>query len=113
VQVRFASGALGEILTSWAFSNPYGTHQIHVVGEKGQLFGSGNDLYLLPDGFREPAKMTLGGGDTFADQTAHFAQCLNAGTRPLHSVEEGRAVLEIILNASKDARGWEKLAAKK
>lgn len=113
VQVRFASGALGEILTSWAFPNPYGTHQIHIMGEKGQLFGSGNDLYLLPEGFREPAKMVLGGGDTFADQIAHFATCLNTGTRPLHSVEEGRAVLEIILAAAKDARGWEKLAPAK
>ena len=113
VQVRFASGAIGEILTSWAFNNPYGTHQIHVVGDKGQVFGSGNDLCYLPEGFRKPAKATLPGGDTFADQMAHFAACLTAGTRPIHSVEEGRAVLEVILAATKDARGWEQLAAKK
>jgi predicted dehydrogenase len=112
VQVRFESGAIGEILTSWAFPNPYGTHQIHVLGDKGQIFGSGNDLYYLPEGFREPAKMTLGGGDTFADQTAHFATCLQTGTRPLHSVEEGRAVLEVILAAAKDAKGWERHVAK-
>jgi predicted dehydrogenase len=108
VQVRFASGAIGEVLTSWAFSNPYGTHQIHIVGDKGQIFGTGADLYYLPDGFREPAKTTLGEEDTFADQMAHFAKCLNTGARPIHSVEEGRAVLEIILAATKDAKGWEK-----
>ena len=112
VQVRFANGALGEVLTSWAFANPYGTHQIHVVGEKGQVFGSGSDLYYLPDGYAEPARIKLSGGDTFADQMAHFAQCLTTGTRPLHSVAEGRAVLEIILAATKDAKGWQTLTAK-
>src|SRR5581483_11056574 len=38
VTVRFASGAIGEILTSWSFPLPFGTHQIHVIGEKGQIF---------------------------------------------------------------------------
>jgi len=113
VQVRFANGALGEVLTSWAFANPYGTHQIHVVGEKGQIFGSGGDLYFLPDGFREPAKTTLRSADTFVDQMAHFAHCLTTGTRPFHSVAEGRAVLEVILAATKDAKGWQKVAAGK
>jgi len=113
VQVRFANGAIGEILTSWAFNNPYGTHQIHVVGEKGQVFGSGNELFYLPAGYREPAKMTLSGGDTFADQMAHFCNCLLTGSRPLHSVEEGRTVLEVILVATADAKGWQKYAGKK
>jgi predicted dehydrogenase len=111
VQVRFASGVIGEILTSWAFNNPYGSHQIHVIGEKGQVFGSGSTLYLLPSSFSEPAKMNLRSVDTFTEQIKHFADCLTQGRRPLHSVEEGRAVLEIILKAAKDARGWQQHAA--
>jgi len=107
VQVRFANGALGEVLTSWAFANPYGTHQIHVVGDKGQVFGSDNDLYYLPEGFSEPARITLPEAHTFVDQMAHFAHCLMTGTRPPHAVEEGRAVLEVILAATKDAKGWQ------
>lgn len=113
VQVRFANGVLGEILTSWAFALPYGTHQIHVIGDKGQLFGSNNDLYLLPIGFAEPAKMSLRSVDTFAAEIGHFADCLLTGKRPIHSVKEGRAVLELILKATADAKGWQRLGAKK
>jgi len=107
VQVRFASGAIGEVLTSWAFANPYGTHQIHVIGDAGQVFGSDNELFYLPDGFTEPARIALDEADTFVDQMAHFAHCLATPTRPPHSVKEGRDVLEVILAASKNARGWQ------
>ncbi|MDA0990364.1 MAG: Gfo/Idh/MocA family oxidoreductase [Verrucomicrobia bacterium] len=113
VQVRFANGVLGEILTSWAFGNPFGSHQIHAIGDKGQLFGSQNELYYLPAGFAQPAKQSLPSVDTFTAQMGHFADCLRDGKRPPHSVAEGRAVLEIILKAGADARGWQKLASKK
>jgi predicted dehydrogenase len=112
VEVRFENGALGEILTSWAFDNPYGTHQIHVIGEKGQIFGSENTLYYLPDGFAEPSKRTFEAVDTFVAEIGHFADCLREGKRPMHSVEEGRSVLELILAASETADGWQKTAKK-
>jgi predicted dehydrogenase len=108
VQVRFASGAIGEILTSWAFPLPHGTHQIHVIGEKGQIFGSENTLYHLPKGATEPTKRTFEPVETFVAEIEHFADCLREGRRPIHSVEEGRAVLELILNASKSAEGWQR-----
>ena len=113
VQVRFANGAIGEILTSWAFANPHGSHQIHVIGEKGQIFGSENELFYLPEGYREPARQVFTRVDTFTVQMGHFADCLREGKRPPHSVEEGRAVLELILGAGQDAKGWEKTAIKK
>lgn len=111
VQVRFSNGVIGEILTSWAIPLPYGTHQIHLVGDKGQIFGSGNTLYYLPDGFQEPASLNLPDtGSSFVLQMAHFADCIQNKKRPIHSVEEGRAVLQIILNASKNADGWQSTA---
>ncbi len=113
VHVQFASGAIGEILTSWAFPLPHGTHQIHIIGEKGQLFGSGNTLYHLPKGYTDPAKRTFPETDTFEAEIVHFADCLREGKRPIHSVEEGRAVLELILTASESADGWQKTAALK
>jgi predicted dehydrogenase len=113
VQVRFANGAVGEILSAWAFNLPYGTHQIHVIGEKGQLFGSDNTLYHLPNGWSEPAKRSFRGVETFEAEVGHFADCLLEGKRPLHSVEEGRAVLEVILKAAENAKGWQKTAALK
>jgi predicted dehydrogenase len=112
VQVRFANGAIGEILTSWAFPQPHGTHQLHVIGERGQLFGSNNELYYRPAGYSEPARMTLPSVDDFAEELAHFAECLRSGARPIHSVEEGRQVLEVILRATEDAQGWQAYAPK-
>lgn len=108
VQVRFDNGVIGEILTSWAFANPYGSHQIHIIGQRGQLFGSGNELNFLPVGYSEPAKIKFAEVDTFSEQIAHFADCLLTGTRPMHGYEEGRAVLEIITKATESAAGWSK-----
>jgi predicted dehydrogenase len=112
VQVRFENGVMGEIFTSWAMNNPSGTHQVHVVGEKGQLFGSENTLYFLPNGYSEPAKRSFANVDTFEAELNHFADCLKEGRRPIHSVEEGRAVLEVILKAAESAEGWEQTAVK-
>lgn len=110
VQVRFASGAIGEILTSWGFALPWGTHHIHVIGEKGQVFGSGDTMYWLPTGFNEPSKRTFTPVETFEAQVGHFADCLREGRRPIHSVEEGRAVLELILKSAANAQGWQETA---
>jgi predicted dehydrogenase len=110
VQVRFENGAIGEILTSWAFPLPYGTHHIHVMGDKGQIFGSSNTLYHLPHGAKEPTKREFDSVDTFEAEIGHFADCLREGKRPPHSVEEGRAVLELILKAGQNAEGWQRTA---
>ncbi len=112
VQVRFENGIIGEVFTSWAMNNPWGTHQIHVVGEKGQLFGSENELYFLPINYTEPAKRTFAAVDTFTAELEHFADCLQAGTRPIHGIEEGRAVLELILKSAESAKEWESTAVK-
>jgi predicted dehydrogenase len=113
VTIRFENGAIGEILTSWAFALPFGTHQIHVVGEKGQIFGSENTLYLLRGQETEPQKKTFDTVHTFTAELVHFAECLAQGKRPIHSVEEGRAVLELILGATQSAVGWRETAVKK
>ena len=68
-------------------------------------------MYFLPKGYSEPAKRTFSSTDTFEAEIAHFAECLREGRRPIHSVEEGRAVLELILKASGSAEGWQSTAA--
>lgn len=107
VQVRFASGIIGDILTSWAMPLPYGMHQIHVVGEHGQLFGSENNLYFLPQGAKEPALFTFPAVDTFVEEIGHFAECLLEGKSPLHGPQEGKEVLEVIVRATENAAGWQ------
>ena len=114
VHVRFANGAIGEILTSWAFPLPHGSHQIHVIGESGQLFGSENTLYhLARGGVSEPTKQVFEPVKTFEAEIGHFADCLRNGTRPIHSVAEGGAVLELILKACQSDAGWQENAALK
>lgn len=110
VTVRFANGAVGEIFTSWAFPLPSGSHAVHVIGEKGEIYGSGSELYFRPDGYSAAARKQLRSGESFADEIGHFAQCLQEGRRPLHAAEEGREVLDLILRAAESAKGWEKTA---
>ena len=110
VQVRFANGVMGEIFTSWALNRPYGTHDLHVVGDLGEIFGTGNLLYHLPRGFKTPSEKVLPETDTFADQMARFADCILNGAPVPHGPEEGREVLKIILKAAESAEGWQKTA---
>ena len=110
VQVRFASGAIGEVFTSWAMPQAHGSHPIHVTGAKGQIFGSYKEISILHLGEKQPQTRALGGGDTFIPQMAHFAECLIEGKRPIHGPEEGREVLEVILKAARDADGWQQHA---
>jgi predicted dehydrogenase len=110
VQVRFANGVMGEVFTSWAMSRPYGTHDVHVVGDLGEIFGTGNLLYQLPRGFKTPAERVLPEEATFTAQMKHFADCIRDGARPPHGPEEGREVLRIILKATENADGWQKTA---
>ena len=113
VQVRFGNGVIGEVLTSWAMNRPYGTHDLHIVGELGEIFGSGNQLYHLPHGFKTPSEKILPQVETFHEQIKCFADCILKGVRPPHGPEEGRAVLEIILKAAESAEGWQETAARK
>ncbi len=110
VQVRFASGAIGEILTSWAMNNPYGSYQIHVVGSEGQLFGTNNKLWTLPNDQKEPQLTELTEVNTFGAQIVDFTARVRSRQRPIHSVEEGRLVLDVITRATEDADGWQKLS---
>jgi len=113
VSIRFKNGAIGEIFTSWSFPLPTGTHQIHIVGDEGEVYGSGNRLFWKPAGDAEPACKTLPQVNTFAVEIGHFADCLRSGTRPVHGFEEGRMVLDVIVKAAQSAKGWEDTALKK
>jgi len=110
VSIRFKSGAIGEVFTSWAFPLPTGTHQIHIVGDRGEVYGSGNRLFWKPQGYAEPACKTLPQVNTFVAEIGHFADCLRSGTAPIHGFDAGRMVLDIIVKAAQSAKGWEETA---
>jgi predicted dehydrogenase len=107
VQLAFENGVIGEVFTSWAFSRPSGTHKIHLIGSKGQLYGTDNVLFHAPLGGGEPTRIELPKMPTFTAQLAHFAECLRGNAQPLHGVAESREVLQIILAAEADAAGWD------
>ena len=110
VQIRFANGTIGEVFTSWACNKPFGQHMIHIACEKGQLFGTDESLFFLPKGYDEPSKRTFEKVASIEYAMGQFADCLREGKRPIAGVEEGRAVLEVILKAAESAKGWQETA---
>ena len=78
-----------------------------------EFYWSGCDLYFAPKGFKEPAKQTFFAVETFAAEIGHFAESLINGTRPIHSAEEGRDVLEVVLKDAESADGWQVCAPNK
>jgi predicted dehydrogenase len=104
VTVKFENGAIGQILTSWAFQSPNGAHQIHFIGEKGQLYGSQKDLYYLPRGFCDPAHIHVEGPDAFHSEVEHFVDCIIGRKQPVSSLKQAVDVLDLILRATKNAK---------
>jgi predicted dehydrogenase len=100
VNIEFEDGCLGQIMTSWALPNPAGGHQIHAIGETGQIYGSRHDLYLLPHGFETPAHLKLEGKGGIDAEVEHFAECLQSGNQPVTNLQQGVDVLELILRAT-------------
>lgn len=103
VLIRFDNGVIGQLVTSWAYEPAPGTERFSVVGELGSLRSDGNSLTtLLRSG--ETEMYDLDPVDTFAAEIGHFADSLLGKTRPLHTEEEGIAVLGILLAAYEGAR---------
>lgn len=100
VLVRFADGAVGNIVTSWAYEPAPITEKFSIVAEKGYAYSYGSDLYYKVRG-GEAQKIELTGVDTFAEEIEDFITCLQQGTRPVNTEAEGINVLKVILGAYK------------
>lgn len=99
VLLRFASGAFGQVTTSWAMPNLLGPYYFSVVGEKGQIYATADTLYVAMNGQSEPEVRKFQTVDTFAAEVEHLADVLAAGKRPLQSLPDATRVLEVILAA--------------
>lgn len=103
VLIRFDNGVVGQLVTSWAYEPAPNTERFSVVGELGSLRSDGNSLTTqLRTG--ETETVELEPVDTFAAEIGHFADSLLGKTRPLHTEEEGIAVLGILLAAYEGSR---------
>lgn len=69
VLVRFASGAVGSIITSWAYEAAAITEKFSIVAEKGNMYSYGSDLFYKVRG-GETSKIELPHVDQFAAETA-------------------------------------------
>ena len=104
VLVRFEDGAVGEMVTSWAYDAAPFTEKFSVVGELGSLWSDGTTLH------HQAARR---GGVTAAEYPrldsvpavcADFAARIRDGSRPVHTHEEGTDVLKVILAAYRSAQ---------
>jgi predicted dehydrogenase len=103
VLVRFDNGVVGQLVTSWAYQPAAVTERFSAVGELGALHSDGNSLTIrLRSG--EVSTIELEPVNTFVAEIGHFADSLLGKTRPLHTEEEGIAVLGILLAAYEGAR---------
>lgn len=103
VLIRFDNGVVGQLVTSWAYQPAPATERFSVVGELGSLRSDGNSLTTqLRSG--ETHTHDLEPVDTFIAEIGHFADSLLGNTRPLHTEQEGIAVLGILLAAYEGAR---------
>jgi predicted dehydrogenase len=98
VLVRFSGGAIGQILTSWAFDLPHGSYSFHLVGELGQLYGRKHTLYFQPRG-GELQTFTADEVNSYHVQLPHFVDSIEQRSRPIHNQEDGIDVLNLILKA--------------
>lgn len=107
VLVRFESGVIGQILTSWAMTGPGGGKLVFsVIGERGQLWAEPQKLYYQPNRYDAPSVVdytTRNVPNTFAAEIAHFVDAIEGGFEPLHSVVEATDTLKVILGAYRSA----------
>jgi predicted dehydrogenase len=105
VLVRFDNGVVGQMVTSWAYEPAPVTERFSAVGELGSLHSGGGEGTSLTVTIRDGASETFEFDevDTYVAEIGHFADALIAGTRPLHTEEEGIAVLGILLAAYEGA----------
>ncbi|HTI15310.1 MAG TPA: Gfo/Idh/MocA family oxidoreductase [Dictyobacter sp.] len=103
VLVRFANGAVGNIVTSWAYEPAAITEKFSLVAEKGSLYSYGSDLFYKQRG-EETQKIALQGVHTFEAEIADFIECLRTGKRPVNTEIEGINVLKVILAAYKSSQ---------
>ena len=107
ILVRFASGAIGEILTSWAFA-PVGNWHFEVGAEHGSLAGGKTRLVHQLHGWPEPvayAPFTHELAQTFAAEVTHFLDVVQRGEPSLAPFDRAARVLQVTLGAYAAAEG--------
>jgi predicted dehydrogenase len=96
--IRFESGAIGNMVTTWAFSLAE-NRQFEAAGEFGALSGGFNDLVVQLHGMPAAAHATWPEVHTFTAEIGHFLDVLQKGATPIAGFAEGARVLQVIKGA--------------
>jgi predicted dehydrogenase len=103
VLVRFANGAVGNIVTSWAQEMTPNTERFSVRGELGHLYSQGSSTLNVHIRGQEPQVYNFppakSGYQTFVDEIADFVACIREHRRPINNETDGINVLKVILGA--------------
>jgi predicted dehydrogenase len=102
VLVRFDNGAVGEVVTSWAYEAAPYTEKFSAVGERGSLWCDGRTLHHQPRG-GSATTQEFPVIDATPAVCADFVRRIRDRSRPVHTHEEGTDVLKIILGAYRSA----------
>jgi predicted dehydrogenase len=103
VTVRFASGAIGEILTSWAL-DVEGNRQFEVQAEFGALAGSATHLNHQLYGWPEASMRRFEPIASFTAEIGHFIDILRNGAPNPATLDIATRVLQVIKGAYLSAK---------
>jgi predicted dehydrogenase len=103
VMVRFASGAVGEILTSWAL-DVEGRRQFEVSAEFGALSGSSTFLNHHLYNWPQPAMRSFEPIGTFTAEIGHFIDVVQRGAGNPADIDAATRVLQVIKGAYLSAK---------
>jgi predicted dehydrogenase len=98
--VVFESGAVGQILTTWAFSAMWDL-QFEVFGEFGNLAGTPTKVFHQLHGWSAPAEKEVPATHTFTAEVTHFLDVIQNNTPSLAPFEIGARVLQLTKAAYK------------
>jgi predicted dehydrogenase len=102
VLVRFESGAIGEILTSWAFSTVNAWH-FEVAAENGSVAGGDSKVVHQLHGWPEPAERAVEKTHTFTAEITHFLDVVQRGHQSRATFDHAARVLQLTMAAYRSA----------
>lgn len=111
--LRYAAGALGLIVSTWAAKNRGpDAESVEVYGTGGSAVGYGNELHIYSEklfsglaaspfaqNLAAPTRMAFQGVDIFRAEVEHFVDCVREGRQPILRGEDGKAAVEIAVAA--------------
>lgn len=99
--LRFANGAIGYIVCSWAVHTPVREESLMLAGTLGTLWTDNRDLSVRHTNGQEPPVQEVFPDVTYPDSVKrlvwHFLDCLQTDVTPLITAEDGREALRIAL----------------